>query len=330
LLYVGKAKRLRTRLLSYFRPSREEKAGRILTRTRAIVWEVLPSEFAALLRELELIRRWRPCANVQGQPGRRRPIFVCVGRRPAPYVFLSRQPSANVVACYGPVPAGRRAGDAVRRVNDWFRLRDCTSKQAMVFADQGELFPVLRAAGCLRYEIGTCLGPCAAACTRTSYADQVRAVRAFLAGEDAAPLEHLGRLMTEASTALEFERAAALRDRWESLRWLWEQLERMRHARNCHSFVYPVRGVHGPDLWYCIRRGTVRETLPAPEDPSDHRRAAERIDALFSSDSMWSEPTTVDQLDGVLLVASWFRRYPDERLRTLPPEQALAWCRSRS
>ena len=72
LIYVGKAKSLRVRLLSYFRPkSRDRKAGRILGSTRSIVWECLPSEFAALLRELELIRRWRPRFNVQGQPHRR-------------------------------------------------------------------------------------------------------------------------------------------------------------------------------------------------------------------------------------------------------------------
>src|SRR5262245_66178237 len=72
LIYVGKAKALRARLLSYFRTySRDPKAGRILHRARAIVWELVPSEFAALLRELELIRRWRPRFNVAGQPRHR-------------------------------------------------------------------------------------------------------------------------------------------------------------------------------------------------------------------------------------------------------------------
>src|ERR1700731_1903084 len=81
LIYVGKAKCLRSRLLSYFRPnSRDPKAGRILGQTRTLVWEPAPNEFAALLRELELIRRWRPRCNVQGQPTRYRRTYVCVGR----------------------------------------------------------------------------------------------------------------------------------------------------------------------------------------------------------------------------------------------------------
>ena len=99
LIYVGKAKSLRSRLLSYFRrKSRDRKAGRIISRTRSIVWEHVPSEFAALLRELELIRRWRPRYNVMGQPGRRRPIHVCLGRQPAPYVFLAHIPPRESIS----------------------------------------------------------------------------------------------------------------------------------------------------------------------------------------------------------------------------------------
>src|SRR5262249_14915687 len=116
LIYVGKAKCLRSRLLGYFRVgSRDPKAGRILEQTRTILWERAASEFAALLRELELIRRWQCRFNVQGQPGRRRPQYICLGRRPAPHAFLARQPPAGALACFGPVPAGRRVREAVRR-----------------------------------------------------------------------------------------------------------------------------------------------------------------------------------------------------------------------
>ncbi|MGK3946508.1 hypothetical protein ABK046_50145, partial [Streptomyces caeruleatus] len=74
--------------MSYFRPnSRERKAGKILDRTRTLLWEFAADELAALLRELELIRRFRPRYNVLGQPGRERyHQFLCVGRSPVPYV----------------------------------------------------------------------------------------------------------------------------------------------------------------------------------------------------------------------------------------------------
>src|SRR5262249_23946259 len=144
LIYVGKAKSLRARLLCYFRPqSRDPKAGRIIADTRLIAWEPAPTEFSALLRELELIRRWQPRFNVQGQPRRRRRVLVCLGRGPAPYAFLGPHATKSVLAAFGPVPAGPRAREAVRRVNDWFRLRDCPQAQEMRFSDQQELFPVL-------------------------------------------------------------------------------------------------------------------------------------------------------------------------------------------
>ncbi len=195
LIYVGKAKSLRARLLSYFRQSRDAKAGRIMEQARVLAWEPAPSEFAALLRELELIRRWRPRCNVAGQPAHRRRVYVCVGRQPAPYVFLSSRPPARLTrqgtirgpALFGPIPAGERAQLAVRRLNDWYRLRDCPQAQEMIFADQSELFPLPLAAGCMRHELGHCLAPCAAACTWQEYRGNVAAALAFLSGEDRQP-----------------------------------------------------------------------------------------------------------------------------------------------
>lgn len=327
LIYVGKAKSLRARLLSYFRQrSRDPKAGRILRDTRAIIWERAPNEFAALLRELELIGRWRPRCNVQGQPHRRRQTYLCLGRQPAPYVFPSQRPPGTASAFFGPVPAGEKTREAVRRLNDWFQLRDCSQVQEMRFADQTELFPVTRAAGCLRYEIGTCLGPCIGAVSRGTYQERVRAVRAFLGGTDREPLDSLERQMQAASTALEFERAAAARDKLEALQWLYDHLERLRQARECHSFVYPVAGPEGNDIWYLIRQGQVVSVVAAPRNGAHDIEAAAAVEAVFQGKQS-AKRGKREEVDTVLLVAGWFRRYPEERGRTLEPTQALARCR---
>jgi excinuclease ABC subunit C len=312
LIYVGKAKCLRSRLLSYFRPnSREPKAGRILENTRLLAWEVGPSEFAALLRELELIRRWQPRFNVQGQPRRSRRVYVCLGRRPAPYAFLAARPPRTAFACFGPVPHAWKAREAVRRVNDWFRLRDCPQKQEMVFADQRELFPLERTPGCIRHEIGQCLAPCAAQCGRADYAGHVRAAHAFLEGNDSSPLEMLARDMNAASEALAFERAAALRDKLDVLTWLSERLAHVREAARM-SCVYPVCGHDGTELWYLIHQGRVRAASPRAE--ADRGAEALRVSG-FRLGSANDSPPTVEEIDSVLLVAAWFRKYPAERAR---------------
>ncbi len=322
LIYIGKAKQLRTRLLSYFRPrSRDEKAGRIVDNTFGLVWEVNPSEFAALHRELELIQRWRPRFNVAGKPNGWRYTYVCLGRKPAPYVYLAARPPASAQAFFGPVAAGSRAFEAVRRVNDHFRLRDCPQKQEMVFADQQDLFPVERTAGCLRYEIGTCLGPCAAACTRSAYAAQVNAVAAFLHGRDLTILKDVQRAMTAAAAAQEFERAAVLRDKFEVLGWLYEQLEQLRLARTSPSVVYPVRGHDGNMIWYLIHGGRAVVGTPAPRDATEWARVAALMQRVFRPGD--GELTATAPVEGVLLVASWFRRFPEERKRAMTPEQAL-------
>jgi excinuclease ABC subunit C len=326
LIYVGKAKLLRSRLLSYFSArSRDPKAGCILGQTQTIVWEFAPSEFAALLRELELIRRWRPRLNFQGQPHRRRRTYVCLGRRPAPYAFLTRRPPAGVLACFGPILAGRKAHEAVRRLNDWFQLRDCPQTQMMHFADQGELFPMLRAAGCIRYEIGTCLGPCASACTWPAYQEQIHRAYAFLTGNDLTPLKKLEADMTAAARAQAYERAAALRDQLEVFRWLRHQLDVLQSARARHTFVYSVPGFAQQDFWYLIRHGKVEAVVPRPQSIRDQQETALALEDAYPSQP--ARPGPVDDVEMVLLVASWFRRHPEERAHTLAPADAVDLCR---
>jgi excinuclease ABC subunit C len=328
LIYVGKAKVLRARLMSYFRKgARDEKAGRIINRTRVLVWEPAPNEFHALLRELELIRCWRPGYNVQGIPGRVQNVYVCLGRAPAPYAFATRQPTGKELAVVGPLKGGTMANEAARRVNDLFKLRDCAQTQVMHFADQGELFPVIRAPGCLRYDLGTCLGPCAALTTRGTYANHVRQARRFLEGGDLTAVDRLRAAMTAAAEEMKFERAAALRDKLTPLEWVAERLGWLTQARRNHSFIYPVAGDEGVTLWYLIRRGRVLGSIPAPADANARKATAAVIEQTYDRRLIGADIPPADQVDHVLLVAAWFRRFAPERDRTLTPDQALAACR---
>jgi excinuclease ABC subunit C len=327
LIYVGKAKSLRARLLSYFRRrGRDRKMGRILGQTRAIAWEVSLTEFAALHRELELIRRWRPRFNVQGQPHRRRFTHVCLGHRPAPYVFLARRPPAKVIASFGPIPLGRRAREAVRRLNDCFQLRDCPQAQEMIFAEDAELFSAPRTFGCLRFEVGTCLGPCAAGCSRAAYERKVRAARDFLSGTDTTLLKDLERDMSAAATKQQFESAAAARDKLVPLRWLDEKLTTYRRLRNTFSFIYPLTDVHGREIWYLIHGGRTVSAVPAPSDREGSERVAILIETVYHRKDAWALLDCYEHHDGLLLVAAWFRKHPQERLRTIIPTEALARC----
>jgi len=328
LIYVGKAKCLRARLLGYFRAdSRDAKAGRIIEATRAVVWEFAANEFGALLRELELIRRWTPPYNVQGRPGRRRGMYIVLGKKPGPYLFATAEPPADLIACYGPLPGAAFMQEAARRLNDLFRLRDCPQSQTMRFADQGELFPEKRPAGCLRYELGTCSGPCAGFVSRGSYRRQVRDSRAFLDGTDDGLFARLERHMAVASAAERYERAAALRDKLTFVREVRERLNWLQEARREFSLVYQLPDVEDRQLWYLIRQGQVRAVVQRPHDGESRRTTRTAIEKIYRRSRGDTGPVAIDRLDGILLVAAWFRKRPEERANVLTPEHALELCR---
>ena len=347
LIYVGKAKDLRTRLHGYFRSgSRPRKAGKIVAHTTAILWEICPTEFASLLRELELIRRWRPRLNVQGQPLRRRQTFLCLGRSPAPHAFLAADPPHTARWVFGPIPAGLQALEAVRRINDSFGLRDCPCAIDMIFPDQPELFntenaeadgeitsassalsafhPMSLEPGCLRMELGACLGPCTGTCTRDAYQARVRQARDFLTGAETGPVPDLLAQMEAASAAQDFERAAALRDRLTPLQWLSARLAKLRHAREKLSFIYPQTGPDGTQTWYLIDGARTLAAIAAPTDAASREAAKKAIDAVYRTGRAGLLREAYEHIDGMMLVLGWFRKYPKELRRTLSPAAALA------
>lgn len=320
LIYVGKAKDLRTRLQCYFRTKRDRRAGRIVRTVKAIAWEVWPSEFGALHRELELIRRYRPHWNVQGQPLRRRLTFLCLGRRPAPYVYLTAKPGKSALGIFGPVPANKNASLAARRLNDLFQLRDCPEKQTMIFPDQGTLFPVAVPAGCLRLEFGACTGPCTGTCTRERYRGQVQAAMKFLQGKDLRALEALQAEMLTAATAMNFERAAILRDKLQALEWLAKKLSQLREARERMSFVYPVIGWDHRPWWYVIHAGRVLGVV----DPANIEGTRTKLAEVYEGKSWTALLDTFEHVDSRLLVGMWFRKRAGEREIGLDVAAALA------
>jgi excinuclease ABC subunit C len=307
VIYVGKAKRLRVRLLSYFRGrGGDPKAARILRRTRFIVWEHATDEFAALLRELELIQRFRPRFNVIGQPGRRRYVYLTVTQTPATIV-LSASPKGDEGATFGPFVSRGRVQSVVRRLLDRYRLRDCPSTVRMVYAGDASLFETAPPSPqCLRHDLNLCLGPCAARCTARKYESNVRQLKAFLSGKDRSLLDEVKAEMVTASEALQFERAALTRDKLADFTWLDERLAQLQKARERATHLYPVVGHDGRTTWYVIDRGqVVSATLADGAVPPGHLMTVPKT-PLSSIDR---------SVDSVLLVAAWFRKNGGERAR---------------
>ncbi|QEG41364.1 UvrABC system protein C [Roseimaritima ulvae] len=328
LIYVGKSKALRSRLLSYFSAANaEEKAGRIIAAARVIQWETQPSEFAALLREQHLIRTLTPRWNVQEIPKRQRPVYLCLGRPPAPYFFLARVPPKDSVACEGPFHGAGRMSRAVDALNKHFRLRDCSSQQTMHFSEQLSLFQLEHRPGCLRLEINTCLGPCAAGCSRGEYDRQVAAAKSFLEGLNAEILVQLQDSMQTAAERRQFELAAHARDSLQVLEYLHRKLLYLAEVRRTYSFVYSVPGYDGSGIWYLIRNGEIADRLVAPQCTKTFADARPEL-RRWAAELEGSDTATTGQASNGLyphtlsLVARWFRKNKDEHQQTFLPSQA--------
>lgn len=317
VLYVGKARHLRSRLLTYFRAAHPDKAARIIRAAADLQWEYQPSEFAALLGELRAIQRWRPPYNVAMNRARRR-LLIKFSGGPAPRIHVGGMVRPDDRRAYGPFASVGRTFQAVRVLNDLLGLRDCALDMTIEFDAQRDLFTAERQAACLRHQFGTCTGPCAGFVAEEAYRERVETAAAFLEGRALAPLDRCVREMAAAADAEDFERAALWRERFESLEWLLAATSRARTAVDLLTFVYRDPGDFGDERAYLVRRGMVRAVYAWPATPIEREafRAVVREELERPLPPGW--PLPLENLDEILLLMSWFRRHPEALRRTTP------------
>ncbi len=325
LTYVGKSKSLRKRLLSYFaKQPADKKTERIRQNSRFLVWEPISHELLALVREQELIHRWRPEFNSMGQPTRMQPAFLCISGSPAPNARLARQLNAKHAHAFGPITGTGRLRDAIARFNQVFRLRDCPDRTKFEFANQRFLFDDPATAKCIRHELGTCPGPCAGICTRSTYQQQVEKAVSFLQGDSRAVLENLESNMRSAAARMAFETAAIYRDCLEHLQWLDRRLQGLRMAEQELNGILPIAARRQRTGWLALKGGRICFSAPQPdrEDRADvTRRKIEKVargqPVVF---------TSLLETSLRLIVISWFRKNKPMKEQLLSFDEAVEKC----
>jgi excinuclease ABC subunit C len=312
VLYVGKSVRVRTRLLSYFRSPRGDKAAEIVSHTHHVDWEYVPSEFAALLLEMRLILAHRPVYNVQHKRNRAF-CFLKLTREAASRVRVAFEVRDDGSWYAGPFRGVGRMREVAREVADLLELRDCAARTPMRFADQLDLFGREETPLCLRADLGRCLAPCAGRCTRTEYRARTEVARRFLLGDAEAPLNRLRQRLEAAAERLQFEYAATLRDRLVRLELARDELAERRGAIDALTFVYQPEALHGDAQVYVVRRGLVSAELTAPCNAHERAQVAARASALFHRAPR--DDLRPAQAAEILLLARWFRLHPEEEER---------------
>lgn len=336
VIYVGQSRVLRTRLLSYFRAAgRRNKAARILRHTFRIEWEYTQTEFGALLRELRLIKQYRPHFNAMlvTDDWPRGYVALTGGQVPGLRV-VPRSDDPSAVALFGPFRRVAQLRDAVKALADSTGLRDCTLDESshkrvdalwftsdhasVTRTSSSALERRTRAPGCLRHDLGTCAGPCIGAGDGNTYRAQSESIRAFLEGQSDLPVQQLTRAMEEASEALNFEKAAVMRDRLAHVQWLHQRVLHFHANMDRLTFRYAATGADGAQWIYLIRRGTVRAEVSAPTTAKAKRELETLAKRIFDGPDPTGADIPTHDLDEFYLVASWFRRRPHERVHTTP------------
>jgi excinuclease ABC subunit C len=328
LLYVGKSVHVRSRVLSYFRAPKGDKAWELIRETSRIEWDYIPNEFYALIREMKLIQDRQPRFNVQH---RRKRIyaFIKVTAELAPRVLPVTRVTEDGATYYGPFPRVKRLAHIVRELSHELGLRDCAGTTPTYFDDQLEMFGRGRVPHCVRAELRSCLAPCCGRPNAAEYHKAVELARRFLEGRADVPLAELRERMSNASAEMNFEYAALLRDRIERLRNFRDELVAFRGTMEDMSFVYRVPGFAGDDRIYLIRRGRIRRELRHPKGRAARERVAQAIDEVYGERDLGPGALAPQEAAEILLVARWFRLRPKERKRTMRPDVWLEEKRPR-
>ncbi len=230
-LYVGKAKRLRSRVRSYFAEDRLDsvKTSHLVSLIADLETIVVPTEAHALILEANLIKEYQPRFNIALRDDKSYPYIKVTVQEPFPRVYVTRRLEDDGARYFGPytdVGAMRRALNVVKKI---FTVRSCNYDMPTQMPERP----------CLDYYIKRCKAPCILAQTQDDYRSMIDEVVLFLSGRPDEVLKRVQERMQLASEQLDFERAAELRD-------VMQHLERMEEP----TIVMEVEGADRDVIGY--------------------------------------------------------------------------------
>jgi excinuclease ABC subunit C len=198
IIYVGKARNLRNRLLSYFSGTRDVKTSVLVKNARTIETIIVSNEYEALLLENTLIKQHSPRYNINLKDGKTYPV-IRVTREDFPRVFRTRRIIEDGSLYFGPFPNIQAVDTLLELIDKLFPLRKCRVLKK-------------RESPCMYYHIGRCMAPCCGRITADEYRLQIEKVKKLLSGETESLIADLETEMKKEAAALRFERAAGLRN----------------------------------------------------------------------------------------------------------------------
>jgi excinuclease ABC subunit C len=218
VLYVGKARHLKNRVNSYTQANRQpNRLLRMISQTRSMTIVTTNTEAEALMLEANMIKRFRPPYNVLLRDDKGFPYIYLREDHDFAQISKHRGARKGKGQYYGPFASAKAVNDTLNTLQKVFQLRSCTDS-----------FFQNRSRPCLLYQIKRCSAPCVERIATAEYLQSVAEAKAFLSGRSSDAQKRLAAQMEAASEAMEFEQAAAFRDRLRAL-----------------TYVQQDQGIHG-------------------------------------------------------------------------------------
>ncbi|MDC0204604.1 excinuclease ABC subunit UvrC [Flavobacteriales bacterium] len=211
LLYIGKAKKLKTRVSSYFTKTQKHGKTKVLvSKIQDIKYVVVGSEMDALLLENNLIKKHQPKYNVMLKDGKTYP-WICIKNEPFPRVFQTRRIVKDGSAYFGPYTSVRLVKTLLDFFSQLYPLRNCTLNlsDTNIKADKFKV--------CLEYHMGNCLGPCVGKQTNADYQIGIEHIEQIIKGDIKSVIKHLRTAMFGFSKKMEFEKAQSVKQKIDLL-----------------------------------------------------------------------------------------------------------------
>ncbi len=212
ILYVGKAKKLKKRVSSYFQKEHSDyaKTRVLVKKIERIEYILVDNEIDALLLENNLIKKHQPRYNVLLKDDKTYP-WICIKKERFPRVFSTRKVVKDGSEYFGPYVSTKSIKLLLKLINQLYQLRSCSFNLSEGNIEKGK-FKV-----CLDYHIKKCLGPCEGHQDEASYSQTISEIRSILKGNTRSLIKPLKEQMQEYSNRLEYERALEIKEKLEAL-----------------------------------------------------------------------------------------------------------------
>lgn len=325
ILYVGKSKALRDRMRSYFGAPRglNAKTRRLVSNIADFEIIITQSELEALLLEMNLIKQHRPRYNILLKDDKSYPYIKITIKESWPRVLVTRTVLDDGARYFGPYASAGAVRRLLKQLNQLFAFRppfDCKDDKFNRHRKLGK--------PCMYYDIHRCLGPCVPELVnREEYRQAIESVCLFLDGRTVAMLRDLKRRMADAAEAMEFERAAYLRDQLREIEKLTERQQVLRTVATDQDVIAFAReeGAAVVQVFY-IRGGKLIGSEPFAlqntEDEDDQRLLTSFMTQFY--DSAAQVPPNIllaDHVEEPMIIEQWLAQKGGHRVELQVPRR---------